>query len=1200
MKNDERRMKNEERKKGSVFTAALFSLLFSLLLLAGCDNPALTNNGAGVPEGKGTFSLSLSTAGRTILPQTPDVSAFAAYTLAFTPTSGGTASSVDKTNADIENAITLDAGTYSLTVNAYLDTAKAQLAASGTETGIVITSGGATVRTVTLATLDSGGTGTFRWNITLPTGVTTANLVISPDDGTSGIAEQTVTLSGTAATGERTLNSGAYNLTFNLVKGGGSVVWKELLYVHRNLESVHEFEFTDAHFINPNYTVTFNGNGGTGGGPVSVLHGATVSAPAITRPGSSFEGWFTDDGTFLNSYDFTKPVIESFALFAKWTIRFEYVITRSGTTFTAARGGTTILNGTGAIQPVINAIRANAAGQDVIIQFGDGATALNIDAAAADFNNTGGTWGAVTLEGAVTSSNSSATSGTVVISNPVAVTSRANIANTAASANGRAVYHNSTGAFTVSGGTIAAATGVAVFNANTGIVTVGGGTVTSENVTATSGTIFLANNGAATANRLVISGGAVENAATGTAVNAVYNAGAGGVLVSGGAITSPAFAVQNANPAANITLSGGPDIGGRIRPSAAGMFSVSSFTPGARTYTLDFAVYNEGAVAVVGSVTASSFALHTISFSLTASGGNLTLTESPYIITRTENVNPVFTAMKGGTQIGTPAITFQTVLNAIRADANGLDATIRFGNGTDYLDIVAASAEFNNTGGAWGTVTLTGKVMSTVTTANRGTVTTGDNVSLNIAGEILHNNDGVAIYHGGNGTITVLDGGRVFAENPNADSGVIVIGSTVAGGQFINVAGGTVQNSAANGTAIWANIYSNASGTVNVSGGTVEATGNGGRAIRLPNAGTLNVTGGTVRVTGANARAIYATGRVPTVNVSGGRVEATTPTGTAIYAEGNPDANINSNFGYHSAINISGTAMVTSAGSYTVYTTTVLNLSAGLQTRVSGGTVQNTAASGGSAIYNNSQNAITVSGGTVQKTTAGGNAIYLAQRGSPMGPLNVTGGTISATTGIAIDIAGIRTVNISGGTVSATTGRAIRAATVGTVNVSGTATVTSANNTATPDADAGTVYLGGTATLTVSGGAVQNTDTSADARAILRNTGSGAVTITGGTVSTGSAAGRAVYIIGTGGGIQLGGDPAITGSLYRNSSGSLLTVSDSTPAFAPSSGRVYTLGLGVPLPASGGIVVTGGGNFAPNFTLPGWTLVASGGNLVRQ
>jgi uncharacterized repeat protein (TIGR02543 family) len=312
-------MKNEERKinKGKRVFLTLLSVICYLLFVVGCDNPITSKDGTALPPaGKGSFSLTLSGTGRTVLPNTPVADDFAVYHLAFTPTDGGEAANEDRTNETLADPVLLEPGTYSLTVNAFKDNAKTLLLARGTLNNITITAGQNTPAAVTLEALFSGGVGTFRWDITLPAGVT-ATMTITPI-GAGGTAEQTVTLSNTA--GSRPLNSGQYKLAFLLNKTDGkTAVWKELLHVYQNLESVFSMEFTDEHLSDTAYTVTYNYGYNEQTSERSVLHGGKLPPNNPDRVGYTFEGWYTDDA-FADAYDFDQPVIESFTLYARWVV----------------------------------------------------------------------------------------------------------------------------------------------------------------------------------------------------------------------------------------------------------------------------------------------------------------------------------------------------------------------------------------------------------------------------------------------------------------------------------------------------------------------------------------------------------------------------------------------------------------------------------------------------------------------------------------------------------------------------------------------------------------------------------------------------------------------------------------------------------------------------------------------------------------
>ena len=315
-----------------LFVIFLISIL-SFLILIGCDNHTADKLPV-YPEGKGSFSLTLSDSSRTILPVTPALSDFAVYNLNFIPISGGVAISVDRTNITVKAPVFLEVGTYRLVVSAFKDLEKSQLMAQGTaENDIVISAGKNTLVTVTLKALLTGCTGTFCWNISIPSDVlNSARMTITP--GSAGGSNQLIMIiSSPAAIGEITLNSGIYNLTFNLEKADGkTVVWRELLYVYRNLESVFNYTFTNAHFSDSRYTVTFNYNdeGLTANGLKDILHGDILARPtAPIRNGYAFINWYIDNNTFISPWNFNNLIIESFTLYAKWEALIDRIEIRS-------------------------------------------------------------------------------------------------------------------------------------------------------------------------------------------------------------------------------------------------------------------------------------------------------------------------------------------------------------------------------------------------------------------------------------------------------------------------------------------------------------------------------------------------------------------------------------------------------------------------------------------------------------------------------------------------------------------------------------------------------------------------------------------------------------------------------------------------------------------------------------------------------
>ncbi|MFQ9473031.1 MAG: beta strand repeat-containing protein [Oscillospiraceae bacterium] len=358
--------------------------------------------------------------------------------------------------------------------------------------------------------------------------------------------------------------------------------------------------------------------------------------------------------------------------------------------------------------------------------------------------------------------------------------------------------------------------------------------------------------------------------------------------------------------------------------------------------------------------------------------------------------------------------------------------------------------------------------------------------------------NGTAISGGSNSGEIKVTGGTVTASGLNA---------AIASGSAITVESGTVSST---GLRILKPSCNGTNGTVTVSGGTVSAT-NGGTAIykddsqgKVTISGSATVTSGnktsgsgtirlgpvqssssapaleikenaTVKNT-AGGNAVY-NGFAGVIAVSGGTVETTS--GKAID---------NASTG---KVTISGTATVTSANTNANEGTIRFNTttdSTAVVLEITGGTVKNTA--GGNAIYNYSTGKINVSGGTVEATT--GNAIY----NDTTGAVNVSGGTVKATgdSGVAIYnnstgevIVNPGTVNVSGGTVSATTGNAIFNG--------GALTVT--NGTVQATGDKGRAIVGAGA-VNVSGGTVSATSGYAISSM-------GAVTVSGGKVESTSS-----------------------------------------------------------------------------------------------
>ena len=1153
-------------KKGCV--SLLLIALCSLLTVLSCDNllePPKDAPGA-IPAGYGRVAVTLNGAARTVFP----TMAFEKIEYTFAKVTAGTPGT-PAAQEPVDGYFALELGDWQVTVKAYAKTADTSPAGTGTSATFTVGAANTANVSVKLAeNIAAGSEGTFSYHITYPAEAVITVFSLEKLLGTTSLIDLTpATTSVSPYSGtEENISAGIYWLTIKLEKDGVTTGANEAVYIYDKLDSEYSAVFSEENF----YILT-------------------------------------------------------------------YVITGEGTEFTATRDGVTVV-GTAAqpIQDVITAIRADAAGAEVTVQFGDNTTPLNISTASASFNNTDGTWGLITLTGKITSENVS--QGTVRIGDGVSVTSTADIANTADDTNGRTIYnantntggtvtisggtvsattgraifnsssgavnisggtvsattgravqnnssgavtisggtvsattsytvantsgavtisggtvsatsgravHNETGTITISGGTVSATTGRAVHNNSTGLITVSGtALVTSANVTAAEGTIYLAT-ATGTDARLIIEGGTVRNTATTANSRAVYNASTGAVTISGGTVsattgyavfndvtgaitisggtvsattgravhnnstgavtisggtvstTSSGYAVYNSTGAVNIsggtveapastgnaitnystgtitvsgdavvtsgiigtssgtivnsgggsititggtvkntannanarvlynsaagrvTISGGTvDAGGSdrraVHNNAAGIITLNgdpaitgvifqnstaavnvtgtpTFAPSTgKVYTLVYATTpTHGTIAVTGGAGfLNNFTLNNSGYILAARGGSLMIINAgsegltpdgtQYTITGTGT----FTAARGGTTVGTANESIQTVIDAIRTDALGASIGIQFGDNTTPLDISTASAQFNNTGGTWGPITLTGKITSTNATAAQGTVNIGNGVSIISTADIANTADD------------------------------------------------------ANGRAIY-NANTSTGGTVTVSGGTVSATT--GRAFHNNSTGAVTISGTTVSATTGYAFYNYGAGAV---TISGGMVEATT--GVAVY---------NASTGL---ITVSGTAQVTSANVTSSSGTIYLATATGTDTRliIEGGEVRTTATqANGRAVYNASTGAVTISGGTVTVGSGNGYAFYNASTGA----VTISGGTVSALgyIGNAFYNASTGAVTISGGTVSAEQqGRAVWNSGNGIITLSGDPIIT------------GPIFQGGTAALSLS------------------------------------------------------------------------------------------------------------------------------------
>jgi len=484
-----------------------------------------------------------------------------------------------------------------------------------------------------------------------------------------------------------------------------------------------------------------------------------------------------------------------------------------------------------------------------------------------------------------------------------------------------------------------------------------------------------------------------------------------------------------------------------------------------------------------------------------------------YIISQNEALS--FTVKKGasfaaGADVTNGTGSIDAVIAAIKADIGANAVLIYFGDETksEVLDLGLSSITFD---GNWGNVELDGKLVSKNADAARGVIYV-DGVSLNSYADIESTGDGNA---------------SVIFNNNDAP-------------KTLGIDGGIITAKFGRG------ITNNKTGTVNVTGGTVFAYVK--EAIANNSTGNVNVVAGSVQT--QEGRAIN--NKIGTVTVKGGTVSATVVQGVAIYNDGTgTDAGkIIVEDGTVTSINNIPTLGTIVLSSYT-YTPGEDGVPVNTLLEVKGGEVKNENIKG-KAVYNDTTGRILITSGKVNALRDNALAIYNNKKG----PLDISGGEVKVSDGVAITNVSNGLITIDGGVVEALTGKAIwdtwnsakglENINVTTITVKGNGLVTSGN----PLEDEATVLLIGTGVndtgsgdalreyigFEISGNAVVK-NTSSKGNAIVNNTYDN-VYVKGGTVS-------AIGGIAIDNRAEIGNvDPNTNGNAKLVISGGTVTVSD--------------------------------------------------------
>ena len=137
-------------------------------------------------------------------------------------------------------------------------------------------------------------------------------------------------------------NTGKYELEYTIPSSMLKGEWYIEKVVLQDNEGNSTYNYSNITFtVTVDSIVNFNSNGGSGIEGLSVEYNGKAVAPSNpTNTGYTFGGWYKDNITFENSFDFTNTAItENVTLFAKWTINTSTVAFNS-------QGGSTVTSNT--------------------------------------------------------------------------------------------------------------------------------------------------------------------------------------------------------------------------------------------------------------------------------------------------------------------------------------------------------------------------------------------------------------------------------------------------------------------------------------------------------------------------------------------------------------------------------------------------------------------------------------------------------------------------------------------------------------------------------------------------------------------------------------------------------------------------------------------------------------------------------------
>jgi hypothetical protein len=255
------------KAKRILFGALVGGVVTLAALFTACAIPSSPDPEEAIPQGMGRLTVTFDVEGfpatdraaRTVTPAWPSVT-FTKYVLSFAKTTAGAdhdpVSVTSGTNATVNDLVP---GTYTVTVTAHTGTGTTTEVAVGSAAGVAITAGTTATASVTLGPKTGGADGTFGYDITVPSGLDSAQLVVTTMTGGT-VTGGTKILSQGQNTGTISLSPGYYYVKVELKIGSKSAGFRnEAIHIYTGLTSALPARtYTAADFAENTMVTDFN------------------------------------------------------------------------------------------------------------------------------------------------------------------------------------------------------------------------------------------------------------------------------------------------------------------------------------------------------------------------------------------------------------------------------------------------------------------------------------------------------------------------------------------------------------------------------------------------------------------------------------------------------------------------------------------------------------------------------------------------------------------------------------------------------------------------------------------------------------------------------------------------------------------------------------------------------------------------------